>query len=100
MIFVVQMSIGIDISYFVPFKLGAELCGENGLPVCPNSTRIIGRAQVLKSIRKNFLQQFIDLEQGQQERLIIAQEKFDTAKVNQMYSQSFLEGSTFYHLIK
>ena len=42
------MSIGIDISYFVPFKLGAELCGENGLPVCPYATRIIGRAEVLK----------------------------------------------------
>ena len=86
--FVLQMSIGIDVSYFVPFKLGAELCGENGLPVCPNSTRIIGRAQILKSIRKNFLQQFVDLEQGQQERLIIAQEKFDTAKV-----WNFLENS-------
>ena len=42
------MSIGIDISYFVPFKLGAELCGENGLPMCPYATRIIGRAEVLK----------------------------------------------------
>ena len=75
------MSIGIDLSYFVPFKLGADQCGENGLPVCPNATRILGRAEVLKSVRHSTLQQFVDLEQGHHERLIIAQARYDVDQV-------------------
>ena len=33
---------GIEISYFIPFKLSSDVCGDNGLPVCPNATRILG----------------------------------------------------------
>ena len=33
---------GIEVSYFIPFKLSSDVCGDNGLPVCPNATRILG----------------------------------------------------------
>ena len=88
------MSIGIDLSYFVPYKLGADQCGENGLPVCPNATRILGRAEVLKSVRCSALQQFVDLEQGQHERLIIAQARYDADQVGKK-PQTHRQNKTF-----
>ena len=61
-----QMRNGVNISYFVPYKLSSDVCGDNGLPVCPNSTRILGIGKVLKSIRDPFLQQLIEIEAGKQ----------------------------------
>jgi len=57
---------GVNICYFVPYKVSSDVCGENGLPVCPNSTRILGIGKVLKSIRNPFLHQLVEIEAGKQ----------------------------------
>ena len=47
---------GIEISYFIPFKLSSDVCGDNGLPVCPNATRILGVGKRFKIFINSFLQ--------------------------------------------
>lgn len=41
-----------------------DSCGSNGLPLTPNSIVIFGKAQVLKTIRHQFLCQYLDIIRG------------------------------------
>lgn len=41
-----------------------EICGTNGLPLTPNSIRILGRGQYLKSLIHPNLAQYIDIIRG------------------------------------
>jgi len=51
-----------------------DTCGNNGLPVTPNSIKILGRFQKLKSITHPNLCQYIDIVRGKHERLVIITE--------------------------
>lgn len=41
-----------------------DTCGTNGLPLTPNSIRILGKAQYLKSLSHPDLVQYIDIIRG------------------------------------
>lgn len=41
-----------------------DACGTNGLPVTPNSIRILGRAQFLRSLRHPNLSLYVDVIRG------------------------------------
>jgi len=56
---------GLSISYFEPYKNGAEECGENGLPVCPSTTKIIGNGQLLVLKSHDNLQELAHIEKGE-----------------------------------
>lgn len=53
-----------------------DKCGSNGLPLTPNSIRIYGKFQRLKSIKYKFLCRYIDIQRGNHERLFIISEHY------------------------
>ncbi|XP_035681915.1 TBC domain-containing protein kinase-like protein [Branchiostoma floridae] len=54
-----------------------DKCGSNGLPLTPNSIKILGRAQKLKTITHPRLCQYIDFARGKNERLIVVVEHYE-----------------------
>ncbi|CAG7834345.1 unnamed protein product [Allacma fusca] len=51
-----------------------DTCGTNGLPLTPNSIRILGRSQYLKSLNHPNLSQYVDIIRGKHERIIVVLE--------------------------
>lgn len=41
-----------------------DACGTNGLPLTPNSIRILGRSQYLKSLSFENIAQYVDIIRG------------------------------------
>ncbi|EDV24530.1 uncharacterized protein TRIADDRAFT_11272, partial [Trichoplax adhaerens] len=61
----------LGVSTFLAAPLPANKYGINGLPLTPNSIKILGRFQLLKSISHPYLCQYIDLVRGKHERLFV-----------------------------
>ena len=49
-----------------------DQCGSNGLPLTPNSVRIIGRFQLLTDVRHPNLCSYVDLQRGKRGKILIA----------------------------
>ncbi|XP_044258848.1 TBC domain-containing protein kinase-like protein isoform X1 [Tribolium madens] len=64
-----QMQFG-AITFFAKQHKG-DTCGSNGLPLTPNSIIIIGRAQILKTIKNPYLCQYLDIVRGKHERTVV-----------------------------
>ncbi|TRY66236.1 hypothetical protein DNTS_006073 [Danionella cerebrum] len=61
-------------STFFASPLPHDVCGSNGLPLTPNSIKILGRFQILKTITHPRLCQYVDITRGKHERLVIVAE--------------------------
>uniref|UniRef100_A0A8C9FAL1 TBC1 domain containing kinase n=1 Tax=Pavo cristatus TaxID=9049 RepID=A0A8C9FAL1_PAVCR len=61
-------------STFFASALPHDVCGSNGLPLTPNSIKILGRFQILKTITHPRLCQYVDITRGKHERLVVAAE--------------------------
>uniref|UniRef100_A0A8C8RNL7 TBC domain-containing protein kinase-like protein n=1 Tax=Pelusios castaneus TaxID=367368 RepID=A0A8C8RNL7_9SAUR len=61
-------------STFFASALPHDVCGSNGLPLTPNSIKILGRFQILKTITHPRLCQYVDISRGKHERLVVAAE--------------------------
>lgn len=59
---------------FFALRHTGEICGSNGLPLTPNSIVILGRAQILKSIKHKYLASQIDFIRGKHERIVVVSE--------------------------
>ncbi|XP_053358839.1 TBC domain-containing protein kinase-like protein [Clarias gariepinus] len=59
---------------FFASPLPHDVCGSNGLPLTPNSIKILGRFQILKTITHPRLCQYIDISRGKHERLVVVAE--------------------------
>ncbi|XP_076831025.1 TBC domain-containing protein kinase-like protein isoform X2 [Brachyhypopomus gauderio] len=59
---------------FFASPLPHDVCGSNGLPLTPNSIKILGRFQILKTITHPRLCQYVDITRGKHERLIVVAE--------------------------
>ena len=55
-----------------------DTCGQNGLPVTPNSFCIMGRFQELKLLTHPYLCQYVDVVRGKHERLVVVSEHYET----------------------
>lgn len=62
---------------FFASALPHDVCGSNGLPLTPNSVRILGRFQILKAISHPRLCQYVDILRGKHERLVVVTEHYD-----------------------
>ena len=69
------------LSSFVACQHPDESCRHNGLPLTPNSTSIIGKAQILKSILHPNLCSYLDCQRGKGERIIVASEYYETSSL-------------------
>lgn len=70
-----------------------DKCGSNGLPLTPNSIRIYGKFQYLKSISHPNLCQYVDIQRGQNERLYVLSEHYS------LNLQDLLNDTYIYNLI-
>ena len=66
-----------------------DTCGNNGLPVTPNSIRIVGRFQELKLLSHPHLCQYIDVVRGKHERLVVASEYYQTTLKSKVKNEEF-----------
>ncbi|XP_034739217.1 TBC domain-containing protein kinase-like protein [Etheostoma cragini] len=64
---------------FFASALPHDVCGSNGLPLTPNSIKILGRFQILKTITHPRLCQYVDISRGKHERLIVVAEHFESS---------------------
>ncbi|XP_059507508.1 TBC domain-containing protein kinase-like protein isoform X2 [Stegostoma tigrinum] len=62
---------------FFASALPHDVCGSNGLPLTPNSIRILGRFQILKAISHPRLCQYVDMLRGKHERLVVVTEHYE-----------------------
>ncbi|XP_041040392.1 TBC domain-containing protein kinase-like protein isoform X1 [Carcharodon carcharias] len=62
---------------FFASALPHDVCGSNGLPLTPNSIRILGRFQILKAISHPRLCQYVDISRGKHERLVVVTEHYE-----------------------
>ncbi|KAG8179024.1 hypothetical protein JTE90_011971 [Oedothorax gibbosus] len=53
-----------------------DVCGINGLPLTPNSIRILGRFQKLKLLKHPHLCSYLDIQRGKHERVMIVCEHY------------------------
>ncbi|XP_034043871.1 TBC domain-containing protein kinase-like protein [Thalassophryne amazonica] len=64
---------------FFASALPHDVCGSNGLPLTPNSIKILGRFQILKTITHPRLCQYVDIYRGKHERLIVVAEHYESS---------------------
>ncbi|XP_054634685.1 TBC domain-containing protein kinase-like protein isoform X3 [Dunckerocampus dactyliophorus] len=64
---------------FFASALPHDVCGSNGLPLTPNSIKILGRFQILKTITHPRLCQYVDISRGKHERLIVVAEHYESS---------------------
>uniref|UniRef100_A0AAR2KLI2 TBC domain-containing protein kinase-like protein n=1 Tax=Pygocentrus nattereri TaxID=42514 RepID=A0AAR2KLI2_PYGNA len=62
---------------FFASPLPHDVCGSNGLPLTPNSIKILGRFQILKTITHPRLCQYVDISRGKHERLVVVAEHYE-----------------------
>nr|XP_033812404.1 TBC domain-containing protein kinase-like protein isoform X1 [Geotrypetes seraphini]XP_033812413.1 TBC domain-containing protein kinase-like protein isoform X1 [Geotrypetes seraphini]XP_033812421.1 TBC domain-containing protein kinase-like protein isoform X1 [Geotrypetes seraphini]XP_033812429.1 TBC domain-containing protein kinase-like protein isoform X1 [Geotrypetes seraphini]XP_033812438.1 TBC domain-containing protein kinase-like protein isoform X1 [Geotrypetes seraphini] len=62
---------------FFASALPHDVCGSNGLPLTPNSIKILGRFQFLKTMTHPRLCQYIDISRGKHERLVVVAEHYE-----------------------
>ncbi|XP_071396313.1 TBC domain-containing protein kinase-like protein [Centroberyx affinis] len=63
---------------FFASALPHDVCGSNGLPLTPNSIKILGRFQILKTITHPRLCQYVDISRGKHERLVVVAEHYES----------------------
>uniref|UniRef100_A0A8C4EJA1 TBC domain-containing protein kinase-like protein n=1 Tax=Dicentrarchus labrax TaxID=13489 RepID=A0A8C4EJA1_DICLA len=63
---------------FFASALPHDVCGSNGLPLTPNSIKILGRFQILKTVTHPRLCQYVDITRGKHERLIVVAEHYES----------------------
>ncbi|ELU03407.1 hypothetical protein CAPTEDRAFT_220004 [Capitella teleta] len=68
----------LGVSTFCAASHQSEKCGANGLPLTPNSIRILGRFPVLKTLSHPRLCKYVDLVREKHERLIVVTEFYKT----------------------
>ncbi|MFT7807634.1 TBC domain-containing protein kinase-like protein [Arapaima gigas] len=64
-------------STFFASALPHDICGSNGLPLTPNSIKILGRFQILKTVSHPRLCQYVDISRGKHERLVVVAEHYE-----------------------
>uniref|UniRef100_A0A667XXS5 TBC domain-containing protein kinase-like protein n=1 Tax=Myripristis murdjan TaxID=586833 RepID=A0A667XXS5_9TELE len=64
---------------FFASALPHDVCGSNGLPLTPNSIKILGRFQILKTITHPRLCQYVDISRGKHERLVVVAEHYESS---------------------
>ena len=56
------------------FSHPADSCGLNGLPLTPNSVKVLGNGQIFKSVDHPHLAKFVDIVRGKRQRIAVVSE--------------------------
>lgn len=66
-----------------------DKCGSNGLPLTPNSIRIYGRFQYLKTLTNKYLCRYVDIQRGNHERMFIVSENYSLT-LNDLLNDTYI----------
>jgi TBC domain-containing protein kinase-like protein len=66
-----------------------ETCGVNGLPLIPNSIRIYGKFQYLKTLVHKNICRYVDIQRGAHERIFIISEHYPLT-LNDLLNDNYL----------
>lgn len=66
-----------------------DKCGSNGLPLTPNSIRIYGKFQYLKTLTNKYLCRYVDIQRGNNERLFVISEHY-SLNLNQLLNDTYI----------
>ncbi|XP_075056919.1 TBC domain-containing protein kinase-like protein isoform X3 [Mixophyes fleayi] len=83
---------------FFASALPHDVCGSNGLPLTPNSIKILGRFQVLKTIVHPRLCQYVDISRGKHERLVVVAEHYEKSLEDLLQSRKPVSHWKILHL--
>lgn len=67
----------------------SDKCGSNGLPLIPNSIRIYGKFQYLRSLSHKNLCRYVQIQRGAHERLFIVSEHY-TLNLNDLLNDTYI----------
>ncbi|XP_075464644.1 TBC domain-containing protein kinase-like protein isoform X2 [Ascaphus truei] len=84
-------------TYFAS-ALPHDVCGSNGLPLTPNSIKILGRFQILKTIIHPRLCQYVDISRGKHERLVVVAEHYEKSLEDLLRERKPVSPSKILHL--
>ncbi|KAM8940080.1 TBC domain-containing protein kinase-like protein [Pelodytes ibericus] len=83
---------------FFASALPHDVCGSNGLPLTPNSIKILGRFQILKTIVHPRLCQYVDISRGKHERLVVVAEHYEKSLEDLLRDRKPVSPSKALHL--
>ncbi|NP_001087131.1 TBC1 domain containing kinase L homeolog [Xenopus laevis] len=83
---------------FFASALPHDVCGSNGLPLTPNSIKILGRFQILKTIVHPRLCQYVDISRGKHERLVVVAEHYPKSLEDLLREGTPVSSSKILHL--
>ena len=63
-------------SFVASIHPAEKSCGDNGLPLTPNSIAILGQAEILKSLHHKHICTYLDCQRGQHERIVCVSEHY------------------------
>uniref|UniRef100_A0A452HGW9 Uncharacterized protein n=1 Tax=Gopherus agassizii TaxID=38772 RepID=A0A452HGW9_9SAUR len=86
-------------STFFASALPHDVCGSNGLPLTPNSIKILGRFQILKTITHPRLCQYVDISRGKHERLVVTAEHCEKSLEDLLRERKPVRLTTLIHLV-
>jgi TBC domain-containing protein kinase-like protein len=66
-----------------------DKCGSNGLPLTPNSIRIYGKFQYLKTLKNKYLCRYVDIQRGNNERVFVIGENF-SLNLNHLLNDTYI----------
>ncbi|PVD34294.1 hypothetical protein C0Q70_05563 [Pomacea canaliculata] len=66
-----------------------DKCGPNGLPLTPNSIKVLGRFQYLTTIEHPWLCRYIDIAKSKHERMLVVTEYYKTTLQSQLESGKY-----------
>uniref|UniRef100_A0A8C5LHA7 TBC domain-containing protein kinase-like protein n=1 Tax=Leptobrachium leishanense TaxID=445787 RepID=A0A8C5LHA7_9ANUR len=83
---------------FFASALPHDVCGSNGLPLTPNSIKILGRFQILKTSVHPRLCQYVDIARGKHERLVVVAEHYEKSVQDLLRETKPVSSSKILHL--
>ncbi|XP_066429997.1 TBC domain-containing protein kinase-like protein [Eleutherodactylus coqui] len=89
---------GLGAFTFFASALPHDVCGSNGLPLTPNSIKILGRFQILKTIVHPRLCQYVDITRGKHERLVVVAEHYEKSLEDLLRSRKPVSPVKILHL--
>lgn len=83
---------------FFASALPHDVCGSNGLPLTPNSIKILGRFQILKTVTHPRLCQYVDISRGKHGMNLsqITIPDFDILHIEALFSPLFIDYINIY----
>ncbi|KAK7096693.1 TBC domain-containing protein kinase-like protein [Littorina saxatilis] len=76
-----------------------DKCGPNGLPLTPNSIKVMGRFQVLATLQHPQICRYLDIAKSKHERMLVVSEYYQTNLLSQLGSEKYSNERNVVHVV-